>query len=330
MPEWRSSTRATSTRGATRASRSGSRARPTSTLHLPAIAPHCSSHRTTRSIAIRRSSRCPTRSSTFKATMKPANPAPAAAQLFDYLLRLADNGVVLAQRLGEWVGKGPVLEEDIASTNVALDLLGQARLWLAYAGEIEPRDDAPARSEDALAYFRDSAEYRNLLLVEQPNGNYADTIARQFLFDQWHVLLLGQLALSKDDRVAGIAAKAVKEVRYHVERSGDWVVRLGDGTDESHARMQAAIDTLWTYTGEMFTVDADEAPLIDAGIAADVRMLATPWRQRVEAVMEEATLVVPASAHMQRGGKQGVHTEPFGYLLAEMQFLQRAYPGAQW
>jgi len=266
--------------------------------------------------------------------MMPANPASRSEQLFDYLLRLADNGVVLAQRLGEWVGKGPVLEEDIASTNVALDLLGQARLWLAYAGEIEPRDGAPARSEDALAYFRDSGEFRNLLLVEQPNGNYADTIARQFLFDQWHVLLLGQLALSTDDRIAGIAAKAVKEVRYHVERSSDWVVRLGDGTDESHARMQAAIDALWMYTGEMFTVDATERALIDAGVAVDNESLFSPWQSSVRAVLDAATIDVPADSFMQgrrsRGGKQGIHTEHLSHLLAEMQVLPRSLPDARW
>jgi ring-1,2-phenylacetyl-CoA epoxidase subunit PaaC len=266
--------------------------------------------------------------------MMPANPASRSEQLFDYLLRLADNGVVLAQRLGEWVGKGPVLEEDIASTNVALDLLGQARLWLAYAGEIEPRQGAPARSEDALAYFRDSAEYRNLLLVEQPNGNYADTIARQFLFDQWHVLLLGQLALSKDDRVAAIAAKAVKEVRYHVERSGDWVVRMGDGTDESHVRMQSAIDALWMYTGEMFTVDATERALIEAGIAVDNAALSSPWQSSVRAVLDDATIVIPADPFMQgsrsRGGKQGIHTEHLSHLLAEMQVLPRSFPDARW
>jgi ring-1,2-phenylacetyl-CoA epoxidase subunit PaaC len=266
--------------------------------------------------------------------MMAANPAARGAQLFDYLLRLADNGVVLAQRLGEWVGKGPVLEEDIASTNVALDLLGQARLWLAYAGEIEARDGAPARSEDALAYFRDSSEFRNLLLVEQPNGSYADTIARQFLFDQWHVLLLGQLALSTDDRIAGIAAKAVKEVRYHVERSSDWVVRLGDGTDESHARVQVAIDALWMYTGEMFTVDATERALIDAGIAVDNESLFSPWQSSARAVLDAATIVVPADSFMQgsrsRGGKQGIHTEHLSHLLAEMQVLPRSFPDARW
>ncbi|HEX6138818.1 MAG TPA: 1,2-phenylacetyl-CoA epoxidase subunit PaaC [Casimicrobiaceae bacterium] len=254
--------------------------------------------------------------------------------LFDYLLRLGDNGLVLAQRLGEWVGQGPALEEDIASTNVGLDLLGQARLWLAYAGEIEGRDAPPGRSEDQLAYFRDSAEYRNLLLVEQPNGHYGDTIARQFLFDQWHVLLLGALARSCDERIAGIAAKAAKEARYHVERSADWVIRLGDGTQESHARMQAAVDDLWMYTGEMFAVDGTERALIDAGIAADAAALRAPWTSAVESVFAEASLAVPVDDWMQggrsRGGKQGVHTEHLSRLLAEMQVLPRTWPEARW
>ena len=252
------------------------------------------------------------------------------AARFDYLLRLADNGLVLAQRLGEWVGKGPVLEEDIASTNVGLDLLGQARLWLAYAGDVEGAGGSRARSEDDLAYFRDSADFRNLLIVEQPNGNYADTIARQFLFDQWHVLLLGQLTLSRDERIAGIAAKAVKEVRYHVERSVDWAVRLGDGTPTSHAR----IDALWMYTGEMFSVDATERVLIDAGIAADSSALQPTWQSSVQSVLDEATIVVPSDTFMQgarsRGGKQGIHTEHLSRMLAEMQILPRSYPDARW
>lgn len=253
---------------------------------------------------------------------------------FDYLLRLADNGLVLAQRLGEWVGKGPALEEDIATTNVALDLLGQARMWLAYAGEVEARVASPARSEDQLAFLRDSAGFRNLLLVEQPNGHYGDTIARQFLFDQWHALLLGQLMQSRDERIASVAGKAHKEVRYHVERSSDWVIRLGDGTDESHAKMQAAIDALWMYTGEMFMIDAAERTLIDAGVAADLDRLREPWNAQVAAVLAEATLTIPADSWMQgarsRGGRQGIHTEHLSRLLAEMQSLPRAYPDARW
>lgn len=259
---------------------------------------------------------------------------PPRAVLVDYLLRLADNGIVLAQRLGEWVGSGPILEEDIASANVGLDLLGEARLWLAYAGEVEGADGVAGRTEDEFAFFRDSAAYRNVLLVEQPNGHYGDTIARQFLFDQWHVLVLGQLALSRDARIAAIAAKAVKEARYHVERSADWVVRLGDGTELSHARMQAAIDEVWMYTGELFAVDAIEQALVDAGVAADASALRAPWRSSVGAVLEMATITMPADGWMQggrgRGGKQGVHTEHLSRLLAEMQSLPRSHPEARW
>jgi ring-1,2-phenylacetyl-CoA epoxidase subunit PaaC len=257
-------------------------------------------------------------------------PVTRDEQLFQYLLRLGDSPLILAQRLGEWVGHGPVLEEDIAQTNVGLDLLGQARLWLSYAGEVEARYALAGRDEDQLAFLRDSAEFRNLLLVEQPNGTFADTTARQFLFDAWHVLLLRALAQSADERIAGIAAKSVKEAAYHVERSGDWVIRLGDGTDESRARMQAALEALWMYTGEMFAPDATELALIEIGVAADVRTLAEPWRRHVDAVLAEATLEAPRDAFMQQGGKRGVHTEHLGHLLAEMQVLQRSYPGAHW
>ena len=254
--------------------------------------------------------------------------------LFDYLLRLADSDLVLAQRLGEWTGKGPVLEEDIALTNVGLDLIGQARLWYAYAAEVEGRYAGAVRTEDALAFLRDGHDYCNLQLVEQPNGSYADTTARQFYFDAWHLRVLHALTTSRDARIAEIVAKAVKEVAYHVERSMDWVVRLGDGTELSRARMQAALDDLWPYTGEMFAVDAIEQQLIDAGVAADLRALHDPWRDAVAAVCAEATLTMPSGEWMQgagdRGGKQGVHTEHLGRLLAEMQFLQRAYPGASW
>jgi ring-1,2-phenylacetyl-CoA epoxidase subunit PaaC len=254
--------------------------------------------------------------------------------LFDYVLCLGDNALVLAQRLGEWVGKGPALEEDIALTNVGLDLLGQGRLWLTYAGEIEARYAPPGRSEDRLAFFRDAASFRNLLLVEQPNGDYADTMARQFLFDRWHLLLLENLEGSSDERIAGIAAKAVKEVRYHAERSTDWVIRLGDGTAESHARMQRALDALWMYTGEMFDADDTERALLDAGIVADIAGLQRPWRTAVEAVLADATLAIPTDAWVQGGraggGKQGMHTEHLSRLLAEMQVLPRSHPDACW
>ena len=246
---------------------------------------------------------------------------------FDYLLRLGDNALVLSQRLCEWVGKGPALEEDMALANTALDLIGQARLWLAYAGEVE----GLGRSEDQLAYLRDAHQFRNLLIVERPNGDYADTLMRQYLFDSWHLLLLGQLTRSADERIAAIAEKAVKEVTYHLRRSADLVLRLGDGTAESHRRMQAALDELWMYTGEMFEVDGVDDVLAAQGVAGGVNALRGPWLEQVGRTLAAATLTMPApEAWMQKGGKQGRHSEHMGYLLAEMQFLQRAYPGQQW
>lgn len=254
--------------------------------------------------------------------------------LFEYLLRLGDTDVVLAQRLGEWIGHGPVLEEDIGLANVGLDLLGQGRLWLSLAGEFDARIRGTGRDEDELAFLRDGGAYRNLQLAELPNGDFAMTMARQFYFDQWHVLLLRELAHSTEPRIAEIAAKAVKEVAYHVERSADWVVRLGDGTPESHGRMQRALDALWPYTGEMFAADALEQALAASGIIPALDALHAPWHAGVAAVVTEATLSLPATGWMQgaggRGGKQGVHTEHLGHLLAQMQFLQRAYPGATW
>jgi len=254
--------------------------------------------------------------------------------LFEYLLRLGDADVVLAQRLGEWVGHGPVLEEDIALTNVGLDLLGQGRMWLSYAGEVEARVKGSGRSEDELAFLRDGGAFRNPQLVEMPNGDFATTMARQFYFDHAHLALLRGLAQSADARVAEIAAKSVKEVGYHAERSADWVVRLGDGTQESHARMQAALDRLWPYTGELFAADAVDLALAEARIAVDPRTLHAPWLAAISAVVAEATLVLPAGEWMQgangRGGRQGIHTEHLGHLLCEMQFLQRTYPGALW
>ena len=250
----------------------------------------------------------------------------APAPDVEFLLRMGDSALVLAQRLSEWVGKGPVLEEDIAQTNVGLDLIGQARMWLSYAGEVE----GAGRDEDALAFRRDQHEFRNALLVEQPNGDYADTIARQFLFDRWHLLALRAMTASRDGRVAAIAAKAAKEVAYHAERSSDWVIRLGDGTEHSHARMAGAIDALWMYTGELFLPDAVDEAMAKAGIGPDLAALAAPWRESVAAVLAEATVAVPSDDFAQRGGRQGRHTEYLGHLLTEMQFLQRAYPGARW
>src|SRR2546423_8713690 len=233
----------------------------------------------------------------------------SGAQLLDYILRLADSDLILAQRLGEWVGHGPVLEEDIALTNVGLDLLGQARLWFAYASEIDARlRGGTGRSEDEFAFLREGGSFRNLLLVEQPNGNYADTTARQFYFDVWHELLLRNLAVSRDRRIAEIAAKALKEVMYHAERSADWVIRLGDGTELSHTRMQSGIDDLWMYTGEMFAADDTDLVLTAEGVAADVGALLPAWRARVAAGLDLATLTTPSAARVPRGGQHGARS----------------------
>jgi ring-1,2-phenylacetyl-CoA epoxidase subunit PaaC len=246
---------------------------------------------------------------------------------FEYLLRLGDNALVLSQRLCEWVGKGPALEEDMALANTALDLIGQARLWLSYAGEVE----GAGRTEDQLAYLRDAHQFRNVLLVERPNGDYAQTLMRQYLFDSWHLLLLDQLTRSSDGRIAAIAEKAKKEVIYHLRRSADLVVRLGDGNAESHRRMQAALDELWMYTGDMFAADAVDEVLAAHGVAPSVSELREAWLGQAGRTLAAATLTMPSpDAWMQKGGKQGRHSEHMGYLLAEMQFLQRAYPGQQW
>ncbi|WP_433692452.1 1,2-phenylacetyl-CoA epoxidase subunit PaaC [Herbaspirillum seropedicae] len=248
-------------------------------------------------------------------------------QKTDYVRRLGDNVLVLSQRLTEWCGKGPALEEDMALINVSLDLIGQARLWLSYAAELEGQ----GRNEDQLAFLRDAHQFHNLLLVELPNGSYADTLARQFLFDVWHYFLLEGLCQSGDARIAEIAQKCFKEVTYHVRRSTDLMIRLGDGTEDSHRRMQAAIDALWMYTGELFVADALDQAMQEQGVATALGEVQQKWTQHVTDVLLEATLKVPpAGLWMQSGGKAGRHTEHLGYLLAEMQFLQRAYPGAQW
>ena len=246
--------------------------------------------------------------------------------LLEHLLRLGDNCLILSQRLSEWCGHGPVLEEDIALTNVALDLLGQARLWLSYAGEVEGR----GRGEDDLAFLRDAREFRNVLLVEQSNADYAFTTARQFYFDAWHSLALSELMRSADVRVAEIAEKAAKEVTYHLQRSSEWVIRLGDGTEESQRRMQTAVDALWSYTGELFEMDEMDRSARERGLGPDWGALRERWMQYVARTFAEATLEIPQGTWMQRGGRHGVHSERLGYILAEMQFLQRAYPGAKW
>jgi ring-1,2-phenylacetyl-CoA epoxidase subunit PaaC len=246
---------------------------------------------------------------------------------FAYVTRLGDTALILSHRLSEMCGKGPALEEDMALANTALDLLGQARLWLSYAGEIE----GAGRDEDALAYLRGDREFHNCLLAELPNGNYADTMMRQFYFDAWHCLALGHLAGSADPRIAEIAVKSHKEATYHLRRSSDLMVRLGDGTAESHARMQAAADALWAYTGEMFVGDSVDDEMVGCGEGFDPAALKDEWQRYVAQVFERATLRLPeVDAWMQKGGKQGLHSEHLSYLLAEMQVLHRAHPGATW
>ena len=248
------------------------------------------------------------------------------AAVFEFLLRTGDNTLVLGHRVSEWCGHSPVLEEDIALANTALDLIGQTQMWLGLAGEVEGH----GRTADTLAYLRDAAQFRNVLLVERPNGDFGNTLMRQFLFDAWHHGMLKALMSSADARVAEIAAKAVKEVAYHLERSADLVIRLGDGTEESHNRMQAALDDNWTYTGELFLADEADRAVAEAGIAPDPETLRAGWDAVVNDVLEQATLRRPESTYVHKGGKRGVHTEHLGFILAEMQFLQRAYPGATW
>lgn len=247
--------------------------------------------------------------------------------LFEFLLRMGDNTLILGHRVSEWCGHAPVLEEDIALANTALDLIGQTQLWLGLAGEVEGK----GRDADKLAFLRDAWDFRNVLLVEQPNGDFGQTILRQFLFDAWHQLQLARLADSSDSRIADIAAKAAKEVAYHVERSGDTVIGLGDGTPESRRRMQAALDLLWPYVGEMFVDDAVDEALAAAGVAPLPSQLRAAWDDKVENVMFEATLNIPDSNFAHRGGRTGErHSEHLGHILTQMQWLQRAYPGATW
>jgi len=245
---------------------------------------------------------------------------------FEYALRLGDNALILSHRLSQWCGHGPALEEDIALTNVALDLLGQAQLWLELAGALEGK----GRSADDFAYRRDAGAFRNALLVERPNGDYGHTLMRQYLFDAWHIEALSALARSADARFAEIAAKAEKEAAYHVERSAELVIALGDGTDESRARMQAALDALWPYAGELFVGDALDARLAAEGVAPSAESLRPAWDAATNAVFAQATLTPPAAAFAHKGGRTGRHTEALGHLLAEMQFLPRAYPDARW
>ena len=247
-------------------------------------------------------------------------------KLFAYLIRLADNALILAQQLGDWVGKGPELEEEIAMANFALDYVGQARMLYSLAAEIE----GEGRTEDDLAFLRDGIDFHNVLLVEQPNGDFATTIARQFYFESFYQLQLEALENSSEPRLAEIAVKANKEIQYHLKHTRLWLMRLGDGTEESHRRMQTAIDDLWRYSGEMFNADDLDVWAAESDIGPNPADLRESWNDYLAAAIAEATLTMPDAEWMASGGKQGIHSEHLGFLLADMQFLQRAYPGASW
>ena len=250
----------------------------------------------------------------------------ANAAHLEYVLRIADTSLILGQRLSEWCGHGPVIEEDIALTNVALDLIGQARLLLTHVGRLEGQ----GRDEDQLAFLRTEPQYRNLTIVELPNVDFARTILRNFLVAAWQRELWQKLASSTDTELAAIAGKALKETRYHLQHAADWTVRLGDGTEESHARMQRALDTLWPYTAEFFSATAEDAAVDAAGVGPSWATLESTWEAVVRPVLEVATLNVPARTPFLSRGKQGQHTESMGHLLTEMQYLQRTYPGGTW
>lgn len=253
--------------------------------------------------------------------------------LIDYTLHLADNTLIIAQRNGEWCGHGPILEQDIAITNISLDLIGQSRNFYQYAAALineTPGHPLQPATEDSLAYLRTERSFKNCLLVEQPVGDWAQTILRQFLFSIYQFGLYEKLQFSKDAQLSAIAAKALKEVTYHVSWSSEWVIRLGDGTDESHDRMLKAIEELWPFTGELFLPADYEKEAMNAGIAVDLTSIQNEWNNKVNAVFDEATLSVPEKVFAQTGGKQGIHTEQLGYILTDLQYLQRTYPGAEW
>ena len=247
--------------------------------------------------------------------------------LFEFLLRQGDNTLILSHRISEWCGHAPILEEDIALANIALDLLGQTQMWLGLAAEVEGR----RRSADDLAMLRDAWDFRNVILVERPNEDFGQTMMRQFLFDAYHIELLEQLVTSSDQRISAISAKALKEVKYHVERSAGTVIALGDGSEESHNRLQVALDDQWTFAGEFFETDTSDRVLHDAGIAPLPSSLRAGFDARVKAVLDEATLTIPDTVFAHSGGRSGKrHSEHLGHLLTQMQWLQRAYPGATW
>lgn len=246
--------------------------------------------------------------------------------LFEYCLRIGDNSLVLGHRVSEWCGHGPILEEDIALTNIALDLVGQSRTLLTYAGAVEGK----GRTEDDLAYLRQVVDYRNCLLAEQENGDFARTIVRQFLFDSYNTLFLEELQNSADETLAAYAAKSLKEAAYHVRHFSEWMIRLGDGTAESKQRTQTALDELWMYSGELFEMDETETTLQKANIAPDSKAIYEKWTANVSKILEMATLQLPETGWMQTGGRTGKHSELLGYVLAELQYVQRSYPNCEW
>lgn len=246
--------------------------------------------------------------------------------LYDYVLRLGDNALILGQRLSEWCGHGPVLEQDIALTNIALDQIGQARQFLQYAATL--RNDGS--DEDTLAFHRDAHEFRNILMVEQPNGHWGDTLARQFFFDTYNYFLFEGLMKSSDEQLASIAQKAMKEIAYHAQWSAEWIIRLGDGTEESHQKIQQSVNDMWMWTGEMLEADALDREMHDNGIAPNLDQIKSQWLTKVVEILKIATLEMPEGIGHQRGGKKGVHSEELGYILAEMQYLPKSYPDAKW
>lgn len=246
--------------------------------------------------------------------------------LFEYVLRMADDSLILGQRLGEWCGHGPILEEDIAITNISLDLIGQSISLYDFAAELQ----GEGKPHDDLAFLRFENQYKNVLLVEQPNGDFAMTILRQFFFDAFRKPFYEALCQSPVAQLAAIAEKSLKETRYHLKHSSEWVIRMGDGTEESHARAQAAIDHLWRYTHELFYEDAIDAELQASAQVPSLKVIETSWLETVKAVLAEATLEIPANNWKFDGGRQGRHSEHMGYLLAELQYMQRAYPNMQW
>jgi ring-1,2-phenylacetyl-CoA epoxidase subunit PaaC len=247
--------------------------------------------------------------------------------IVQYIYGIADNSLILGQRLGELCGHGPILETDIAMTNITLDLLGQVRSYYQYAAQLSNDENV---TEDTIAFLRNEREYRNVLLVEQPNTDFAYSITRQFLFDVYHLLLLTELQKSKDETLQAIAKKSIKEVTYHVRFSSDWIIRLGDGTSESNEKMQNAINDLWTFTDELFHQTEADKEMVSQGIGVDVTLLKESFYKKINEILNKATLKTPETNYFQKGGKQGIHSEHMGYLLADMQYMQRSFPNMNW